>query len=1144
MEKHDAILISCANAENRKNLRMVLKERYNLLETTNVAQLQLLLQQNRDCIAAIILVTSILDKKARKRLKQLENEDLWTIAPVIVITEEDTEEDSGIFFSCGAADVIPIHYDSYSMVRRIETLLELHLHKQHLEQVVKEQADTLRRSNDTMVSMLSSIIEYRSVESGNHILRIQYFTKLLLEEVMRRCPEYQLDARTIDLIASASALHDIGKIAVPDAVLLKPGPLSAEEWEIMKTHSLTGCQILESLGDMADKEYQRYAHNICHYHHERWDGGGYPEGLVGDQIPICAQVVGLADAYEALTSERVYKEAYSGNQAFNMILKGSCGEFSPKLLECFKGVETSYKKMAAETSKKKLSEISSLDMVLPPPEEKVEENNLERIWAKYYALVHYTGAFLIEVNLDTEAFHVVYNPYPNMVPLEGVTSLRHLVELLLEKVVVPEEKEDLRQLIYEQIPNFVDQGMRRSVHKFHYRLQDGEEGLFEMAILRIGGRSRRRSAAILFKKLPAGSKKHKEVFEPAENMCICLNDRDFTVVAMGHDISGLGGYSLEEVKEQFGGKLAEKIHPEDRKRVREELDRQFLESSVARVEHRIFRKDGSVMWIVNRSRLVEGKDGQEYLYCSYMDITGTREAYKALQERNGVYREILTLTRNVLFIWDVVTDTLSITETWKEVFPFVPPKEKIYEWLTQSSHIHPDDSPRLLDAVSRLQNGSNNEEVEIRMATDKGRYNWCRISSKASRDESGRLMRVVGIISNVDAEKQEARILKDKADQDSLTKLLNKAAGRKQIEDYLSHYPNGVDCTMLIIDLDNFKQVNDRYGHLFGDAVLTRVAKEIRRQFREQDIKCRVGGDEFMVLVRGTVSRTLLENRCRQFIDSLIIDLPGHNRKLDLSCSIGIALCPEHGKTYVDLFQHADQALYRAKAGGKNNFAFYENTEEEFPIQTPVVTAVSNWIDSDVEPGLANDNLVHQTFHRLYTARDVKKAVPEAIAFLGKKMNVSRVYIFENSDDNRFCSNTFEWCNYGIQPEMENLQGLSYETDIPDHPQVFDERGVFYCPNVTELPARSREILEPQGIKSMLHCAIRQDGVFRGYIGFDECVEQRLWSREEIDMLIYFSEMLSVFLLNYRQQEKLQKQTEELKKKTEELQALLEAQGV
>ncbi len=1127
MEKHDTILIACADAGNRGQLRFLLNERFNLLEAGNLWQALLLLEQNLACIAAVVMGSSILQADAVAQLRSEKNDDLLSQVPVIVITEE-APQDLSLYFRWGASDVIPLHYDSYAMLRRIENIVQLHLHRQHLETVVQVQADRLRRANDDMVDVLSSIIEYRSMESGHHIRRIRHFTRILAEEVMQRCPEYQLTPRIVTMITSASALHDIGKIAIPDSILTKAGPLTPEQREIMKTHTSTGCTILDSLGSMADQEYLRYAHNICHYHHERWDGSGYPEGLAGDQIPICAQVVGLADAYEALTSKRIYKDACSFDRAVNMILHGECGAFSPQLLECFKNTAEAFEALTLEYANGLEPENALPDRTLPPPDAD-QENSLSRTRAKYYALVHYIGAFLVEVNLDRQLFHVVYNPYPELAQLDGITTLHQLVELMLDRIIVPREREKMRDLIYEGIPAFVSNDLRRSTHRFHYRLEGrGDEGLFEMTLLRIDSASRR-SLALLFRKIDDLPLSADAVTSTAlaDTAYVCRNDQYFTLAHTQDHQNALAGYPLEEIRQRFGGQLSQLLPPEERNMVREEFNRQLRSGTTVRLEHRVIARDGSTKWVTNKSRLFLAADGTEYLYSFLTDITATREKYAALQEKNQLYRGILAQTQTILFDWDLVRDRITVSDSWNKTFQIAPPEHSVYTWLANSPHIHPDDMPLLLDRIAALQADSDQEIVAIRIASDRGRYVWYRFRIHGGRDSQGNLTSIAGVITDVDAEKQAERQLKERAERDSLTKLLNKSAGRKQAEAYLSYYPNGVSCAMLILDLDNFKQVNDQYGHLFGDAVLTRAAQKIREQFRDQDILCRIGGDEFLVLVRGLADRALLESRCRQLVSS-ISGLRGPYKKLSLSCSIGIALSPENGTTYYELFNCADQALYQAKARGKNGFCFYSPGASGFPTQAIGSTSVSNAIDSDEAPGLAEDTIIRHVFNLLYSSEDVNTSVNEVITYLGQQTNVSRVYIFENTPDNRFCSNTFEWCNKGIAPEIGNLQNICYETDLPNYEDNFNEQGVFYCPDITVLPQVTYDIVAPQGIKSMLHCAMRQNDTLRGYVGFDECVEQRLWTKEEIQLLSYVSKVLSVFLIRHRGQEQIRQQTEDL----------------
>jgi putative two-component system response regulator len=241
----------------------------------------------------------------------------------------------------------------------VENIEELYSYKKDLEQKLKQQTGTLRRQydllqkqaaelqqkNKNIIDILGTVVECRDMESGEHIQRVKGYTEILANEMMKTYPEYNLTPKKIEIIVSASALHDIGKIAIPDRILNKPGKLTNDEYEYMKSHTLRGCEILKNIKGVWDQEYSRYSYEICRYHHERYDGRGYPDGLKEDQIPISAQLVSIADVYDALVNERVYKDAYPKDKAFQMITQGECGVFSPKLLEAFRNVRQEFEEL-------------------------------------------------------------------------------------------------------------------------------------------------------------------------------------------------------------------------------------------------------------------------------------------------------------------------------------------------------------------------------------------------------------------------------------------------------------------------------------------------------------------------------------------------------------------------------------------------------------------------------------------------------------------------------------------------------------------------------------------------------------------------------------------------------------------------------
>ena len=1123
MNKHDTLLVACSTAEERKVLREIMSDNYNLLEAKNNEQMNILLEQNRACIAAVVFDMDVWEKTDVNDLGEI---------PAIVITKDDAPERLARGFDYGAADVIPVDYDSNAMLRRIENLVQLHLHRQNLETMVAEQAEALKHSNELMVDALSSIIEYRSSESGQHILRIRHFTKILLEEVQKSCPEYGLTEESVTIISSASALHDVGKIAIPDSILMKPGKLTEEEWEVMKTHAVMGCHILDSLAEVGNREYLRYAYNICRYHHERWDGLGYPEGLIGEDIPICAQVVGLADAYDALTSKRVYKDAYDLGTAVNMILRGDCGTFSPKLLECFKHVANQYGALALAYADGLAPRTEKFDTTLPEPaiQETVDSMNL--LQGKYMCLLHYLNCFVLEVSVDQGHFHLRYNPYPELAAIGEAQNLQDLQQILLDQIVHPTDRQRMQEMLETGIDHYLDNGLRRQSFRFLFHGRNGVPEYYDVTLLRANvNHIKNRGFGVLCRKLSAneGGTLRGRVEEltriMAENTVVCRNDGNLTMIQVGDTTGGFAGYTLEEIRKNYQSQLIRLVHPMDRENLLQTLKEKFHRGVVADVQYRVVTRDGSIRWVLSRNHMVMGPDGQEYICALVLDNSESHKAYDDIHKKIHRYETILAQTENVIFEWDLQNDTITFSETWEKIFGLEPIKGHVWKNLAHGTFFHPDDTELLVNHISNMENGSNYEVAEVRIATVKGRYLWCRFRASAIRDEAGELKKVCGIIINIDAEKQTSQELLERAERDSLTKLLNKYTGRKQAEEYFAQQSQSVSCALLMIDLDNFKQVNDRYGHLFGDTVLTQVSRVLRKMFRSQDIIARMGGDEFMVLMRGTSDENLVKSRCQQLINIFNSTFQNLNQEVQLSCSVGIAVAPQHGNNYFELFQHADQAMYQTKTQGKNAFAFYDPNRVPIYCQNRHMSA----IDSDQEPGLAENSLVQYAFRRLYTSDNVDASINEILDLVGKKMNVSRVYIFENSDDNRFCSNTYEWCNTGIQPEIQNLQNINYEVDIAGYRDMYDETGIFYCPDINTLPENIYSIVAPQGIKSLLHCAILDKGIFRGYIGFDECMTQRMWTKEQIEALTYLAEMLSVFLMKKRQQDQALQQAEEIR---------------
>ncbi len=340
--KREQILIVDDEEVNRELLKMIFSSEYDILEASNGEEaIEQIGKSTNLSLILLDIVMPVMDGFGV--LEYMKEQKFLDLIPVILITSESPMDSEDRAYDYGIADVMHKPFYPTIVKRRAKNIIELYQDKHNMEERLKEQEMTIRRQerriregNEFMIDALSSVVEFRNLETGDHIRRIKYFTKILLKYLDKYFPKYNLTPEMIDEITRASALHDIGKIGISDAILLKPGKLTPEEFEIMKKHTTIGCGILESFHKTYSDTFYKHCYEICGYHHERWDGKGYPNGLVGEQIPISAQIVGVADAYDALVSERVYKSAYTNEEAYDIILSGGCGQFSPDMMECFK----------------------------------------------------------------------------------------------------------------------------------------------------------------------------------------------------------------------------------------------------------------------------------------------------------------------------------------------------------------------------------------------------------------------------------------------------------------------------------------------------------------------------------------------------------------------------------------------------------------------------------------------------------------------------------------------------------------------------------------------------------------------------------------------------------------------------------------
>ena len=334
-EYHKPLVLIVDDSEmNREILREMLKDDYDILEAASGEDGLEAIRQRGELISLVLLDIMMPGINGYEVLSQMSRDGIIDDIPVIMISSEDKQEAVLNAYELGASDYISRPFDIRVVRHRVSNIMHLYAKQRRLSSLLSQQFYERERESRMLVDIMASSMELRNGESGLHVLHIRNLTEILLERLVQKTDKYELTGARRSTIAMASTLHDIGKMAIPDAILNKPGRLTAEEFEVMKTHAAIGAQMLENLNQYKDDALMQTAKAICHYHHERWDGRGYPEGLKGDQIPIEAQVVSVADVYDALTSERVYKKAIPHEKAMRMIADGECGAFNPLLMEC------------------------------------------------------------------------------------------------------------------------------------------------------------------------------------------------------------------------------------------------------------------------------------------------------------------------------------------------------------------------------------------------------------------------------------------------------------------------------------------------------------------------------------------------------------------------------------------------------------------------------------------------------------------------------------------------------------------------------------------------------------------------------------------------------------------------------------------
>lgn len=620
---------------------------------------------------------------------------------------------------------------------------------------------------------------------------------------------------------------------------------------------------------------------------------------------------------------------------------------------------------------------------------------------------------------------------------------------------------------------------------------------------------RERQLANLTKNIPGGA--HQ-----------CANDSYLTLLSMSDGFLSMFGYTKEEIEMQFDGKFINMVYANDRAEMIKRINAQLLNGTDLELEYRVMRKSGQPVWVLDKGRLIDDGNGGACFYCLLIDITERKLQQEELRLSLERHKVIVDQASDIIFEWDILRDTLEFSPNWKKRFGYEAIDKNISGRIPLSRNIHPEDMPSFVKIMKDTAAGIPYSETEFRIRSLDGKYYWCRIRATTQYNADCRPIKAVGVIVDIDEEKKQKQELILQAQYDTLTGIYNKATINALVEQRMRGnfaIGNGMPDyhALMIIDVDYFKLVNDSYGHLCGDSVLSNVAAALKGSVRSGDLVGRIGGDEFLVYLPEVMNELSVWHKAEQIIQAISCIRPEAGAH-SITCSIGVVVQPRNQNDFGLLYQEADSALYRCKKGGRNGFTFYERKMGEItPSQS--VTAVGNSIVSD-EGNVSDEWLAQYVFRTLYEAKDIHVTLDRLLEIIGRSFDVSRAYIFESSEDGGCCSNTFEWCGEGVDSQKDMRQNISYTDELGDYIKNFGEHGVFYCQNIESLHHDVYALLKPQGIRSMFQCAILNEGEFAGYVGFDECRENREWNNKQIAAFKLTADVLSTFLMKLREKQK------------------------
>lgn len=581
----------------------------------------------------------------------------------------------------------------------------------------------------------------------------------------------------------------------------------------------------------------------------------------------------------------------------------------------------------------------------------------------------------------------------------------------------------------------------------------------------------------------------------------------------------LTGYTLEELNEECGGNPLSLVYPEDGPQSLRDYVEQTRSGNSYQLEYRCRHRDGRLIWVIDRGVITATAEGYNQNQSIVSDISPLKENEEKLRMSEARFRVALSASNAAVFEFDIDENRYIYIENAAVIFradaqtvisAFDAAKAHSRDFKREDVFAlwyHPDDVPTLLHSYEEvLRNGIGGCDVRLRLPG--GGYIWCKLHQAVVGDKSGRPIRVVGHLIDIDEQHKQTERLLLEAQSDALTGLYNKAAIRGMTEGALKKAPQSSHA-FFMLDIDNFKGVNDQLGHLFGDAVLMDVSAKLKRLFRRDGVVGRIGGDEFVVLLNSGCSEQSAAARAELICNAFRHTYSGEKQDYKISCSVGIALSTV-GDSYDSLFRKADLALYRAKSMGKDRYSLYS---EELS-KTPALGTRVNQNDSIDSGGL---KIKERIFELMYDSVDFGGSINMILALLGQNLDASRICIFENTEDGSVAELIYEWGAEGVPTMAEADRRLPVAEQ--DYFAQFDEAGLLHSGDFSELQQPIRETLLRSGAHTTFQVAIMEENTVKGFARYDSAHSDHVFTDDQIEIMTFAAKITGTFIIKRRADE-------------------------